>query len=104
LRRICGVVPALIGVCVVMLASASPALAAPLVPPGGFRLPASNGYSPAPFEGEAAYRRGPGKSTSWHGDLTVDFPGRADVRLATPGSRASLIRAVQNPSHPFRLP
>jgi len=59
---------------------------------------------PVPFDGEAVYRRGPGKSTSWHGDLTVDFPGRADVRLATPGSHASLIRAVQNPSHPFRLP
>jgi hypothetical protein len=59
---------------------------------------------PAPFDGEATYRRGPGKSTSWRGDLTVDFPGRADVRLATPGSHASLVRAVQNPSHPFRLP
>lgn len=59
---------------------------------------------PAPFDGEATYRRGPGKSTSWHGDLTVDFPGRPNARLATPGSHASLIRAVQNPSHPFRLP
>jgi hypothetical protein len=59
---------------------------------------------PAPFDGEATYRRGPGRSTSWHGALTVDFPGRAGVRLATPGSHASLIRAVQNPSHPFRLP
>lgn len=59
---------------------------------------------PAPFSGEAAFLRGPGKSTSWHGDLSVDFPGRAGVHLAGPGSRASLVRAVQNPSHPFRLP
>jgi hypothetical protein len=59
---------------------------------------------PAPFEGEATFRRGQGRSTSWHGDLSVDFPGRADVRLVAPGTRASLVRAVQNPSHPFRLP
>jgi hypothetical protein len=59
---------------------------------------------PAPFDGEATFRRGSGKSASWHGDLSVDFPGRADVRLAGAGSHASLVRAVQNPSHPFRLP
>jgi hypothetical protein len=59
---------------------------------------------PAPFDGEAIFHRGPGKSTSWHGDLNVDFPGRADVSLTGAGARASLVRAVQNPSHPFRLP
>lgn len=59
---------------------------------------------PAPFNGEAVFHRGSGKSASWHGDLSVDFPGRANVRLTGSGSRAGLIRAVQNPSHPFRLP
>ncbi|HVY79222.1 MAG TPA: hypothetical protein VG898_12005 [Solirubrobacterales bacterium] len=59
---------------------------------------------PPPFDGAATFRRGRGKSTTWRGDLSVDFPGRADVRLAGPGSRASLVRAVQNTAHPFRLP
>lgn len=59
---------------------------------------------PAPFDGEATYLRGPGKSTSWSGNLTVDFPGRADASLTGLGAHASLVRAVQNPSHPFRLP
>ena len=59
---------------------------------------------PAPFDGEAIFHRGRGKSVSWHGDLNVDFPGRADVSLTSAGSHASLVRAVQNPSHPFDLP
>jgi hypothetical protein len=59
---------------------------------------------PLPFEGEAVFQRGSDKSASWHGDLTVDFPGKANVRLTAPGTRASLVRAVQNPSHPFRIP
>jgi len=59
---------------------------------------------PAPFDGEAIFHRGPGKSASWHGDLNVDFPGRAGVSLAGASSHASLVRAVQNPSHPFSLP
>lgn len=69
-----------------------------------FDVPAGTaGVSPpAPFDGEASFRRGPDKPASWRGDLSVDFPGRADVHLAGPGTRASLIRAVQNPSHPFR--
>lgn len=58
---------------------------------------------PAPFDGEATFSR-TGKGTMWHGDLSVDFPGRAGVSLTAAGSRASLVRAVQNPSHPFRLP
>lgn len=59
---------------------------------------------PASFGGEATFHRGPGKATSWYGDLTVDLPGRANVPLTGSGARASLVRAVQNPSHPFRLP
>jgi hypothetical protein len=59
---------------------------------------------PAPFGGEATFRRGPGKRASWHWDLTADFPGRVGVSLTDSGARASLVRAVQNPSHPFRLP
>ncbi|HWA55360.1 MAG TPA: hypothetical protein VG816_14415 [Solirubrobacterales bacterium] len=59
---------------------------------------------PAPFDGEATFRRDARKSMNWHGDLSVDFPGRADVALTGSGTHASLIRAVQNPSHPFRLP
>lgn len=56
---------------------------------------------PAPFAGEASYRRPSGKRARWRGDLSVDFPGHAGVRLTGAGSRASLVRAVLNPSHPF---
>jgi len=58
---------------------------------------------PAPFDGEATFGR-TREGATWHGDLAVDFPGRAGVRLTGTGTRASLVRAVQNPSHPFRLP
>ncbi len=59
---------------------------------------------PEPFVGEASYFRPSGqKKVRWQGDLSVDFPGRANVRLTGPGTRASLIRAVLNPSHPFRV-
>ncbi len=59
---------------------------------------------PEPFAGEASYFRPSGKTAHWQGDLSVDFPGHADVRLTGAGTRASLIRAVLNPSHPFRVP
>jgi hypothetical protein len=58
---------------------------------------------PTPFVGQARYIRSSGKSTGWRGDLRVDFPGHANVRLTGSGVHASLIRAVLNPSHPFRL-
>jgi hypothetical protein len=58
---------------------------------------------PKPFAGEASYLRPPGKKARWQGDLSVDLPGRADVRLTGAGTRASLVRAVLNPSHPFRV-
>lgn len=59
---------------------------------------------PSPFAGKATYRRPAKGPATWRGSLFVDFPGRAGVRLTGAGSRASLMRAVQNPSHPFRLP
>lgn len=59
---------------------------------------------PSPFDGEATYDRPSNGPATWHGSLSVDFPGRAGVHLAGAGSHASLIRVVQNPSHPFRLP
>ena len=52
-----------------------------------------------PFDGKATYAavhapRGthPGHGT-WHGDLTLDFPGAADTRLAGPGFTAGIINA-----------
>jgi hypothetical protein len=59
---------------------------------------------PAPFAGEATFDRRLSVAPSWNGNLSVDFPGRSDVRLTGPDIRASLIRAVQNPGHPFRIP
>ena len=60
-------------------------------------------HPPEPFEGEATYLRAADKRNQWKGDLSVDFPGRANVRLTGRGTRASLIRAVQNPGQVFRL-
>lgn len=58
---------------------------------------------PEPFEGEATYLRPAGKRNQWTGDLRVDFPGRANVRLTGRGTRAGLIRAARNPGQVFRL-
>jgi len=55
---------------------------------------------PAPFHGTAHFHRPTGQPGRLLGSLSVDFPGRSEVRLG--GSRGSLIRWVQNPSHPFR--
>lgn len=75
--------------------------------PTSFDFDVSSGTAhvapPKPFAGEARYIRSSGKNTSWRGDLSVDFPGHAGVRLTGPGTNASLMRAVLNPSHPFRL-
>jgi hypothetical protein len=55
----------------------------------------------SPFQGTATFhrtsRRTPGRL---RGSLTVDFPGRPNVPLG--GSRGSLVRYVNHPSHPFR--
>lgn len=68
-----------------------------------FDVPAGRAHvnPPTPFEGAASYLRPSGKSSIWGGDLSVDFPGRAGVRLTGANTRASLVRAVLNPSHPF---
>jgi hypothetical protein len=57
-----------------------------------------------PFSGKAAYHAAAGSPGGLFGDLTVDFPGRSGVRLTGARTRAALVRAVQNPSHPFRVP
>jgi hypothetical protein len=73
---------------------------------GAFDYDVAQGFAevrpPAPFSGEATYRRAPGKRPVWRGDLSVDFPGRPNVRLTGTGTRAGMHRAVLNPSHPFR--
>ncbi|HEU4735452.1 MAG TPA: hypothetical protein VFS48_00290 [Solirubrobacterales bacterium] len=46
---------------------------------------------PRPFQGEASFQRTPTGPT-WSGTLSVDFPGRDDVRLAGPRFEADLVR------------
>jgi hypothetical protein len=50
------------------------------------------------LDGKGTYKASPGGKRArgtWRGDLEVDFPGRAGVRVAGPGFKASL-------THPFR--
>jgi hypothetical protein len=57
---------------------------------------------PSPFSGSLSLTRHPGSSPAVKGNLKVDLPGREAVPILGPGHlRASLIRAVLNPSHPF---
>jgi hypothetical protein len=46
---------------------------------------------PRPFQGEASFQRTPADPT-WSGTLSVDFPGRDDVRLAGPRFEPQLAR------------
>jgi hypothetical protein len=55
---------------------------------------------PAPFSGTARFQRRGGKHGGLQGNLVVDFPGHSGVALT--GTRGSLQRWVENPSHPFR--
>jgi len=70
----------------------------------GFDVPGQTALlrPPSPFRGAATFhrtsRRTPGRL---RGNLTVDFPGRSNVSFV--GSRGSLVRYVDHPSHPFRL-
>jgi hypothetical protein len=59
----------------------------------------------APFSGSAAYLgkslpsvSQPGKG-SWSGNLTVDFPGHADVPIAGPGFEASIFAVHRDKPH-----
>lgn len=56
------------------------------------KKPASEGVlqPPAPFSGSATFRRHPKKPPTWTGDLKVDLPGFGEVRLAGPGTHASM--------------
>jgi hypothetical protein len=54
---------------------------------------------PSPFDGVGRFERGSKGPGRLRGDLSVDFPGRANVFI---GGRGSLIRYVRNPGHPFR--
>lgn len=48
---------------------------------------------PAPFSGSARFDRNAKPANRWTGDLTVDLPGRAGVKLTGPRIRASLAHA-----------
>lgn len=49
---------------------------------------------PAPFSGQATFRREATAANRWTGNLTVDLPGRSDVPLV--GARATLTRACRH--------
>jgi hypothetical protein len=46
-----------------------------------------------PFAGHATFRRDARPANLWTGNLSVDFPGRADVALAGGGFKAALVHA-----------
>jgi hypothetical protein len=48
----------------------------------------------APFSGSASYAKG-----HWRGNLTVDFPGHADVPLTGPGFKASIYAVHRDKPH-----
>lgn len=48
---------------------------------------------PAPFSGAATFTRDPNTSPRWTGNLTLDFPGRPNVRLTGPKVDAHLTHA-----------
>ncbi|MBS1863185.1 MAG: hypothetical protein JSS68_15915 [Actinobacteria bacterium] len=67
------------------------------IPPGRAKI-----TPPKPFSGSLDFTRTVGSKPSVTGNLMVNFPGRANVPVLGPGKlRASLVRAVLNPSHPF---
>jgi hypothetical protein len=60
------------------------------------KRPSSEGVlePPAPFSGSATFRRHPTKAPTWTGDLKIDLPGFGPVRLAGPGTHASMCDGI----------
>lgn len=50
---------------------------------------------PAPFSGSATFHRNAEPANRWTGNLSVDFPGRADVSLAGSRFHPALVRATR---------
>lgn len=57
---------------------------------------------PAPFSGTGHFRRTAKPANRWTGDLTVDFPGRSNVKLTGGDLRVSLVHARWDWSPPTR--
>jgi hypothetical protein len=67
------------------------------IPPGRATI-----APPKPFAGSLDLTRAGASAPRLSGNLTLNFPGRANIPVLGPGKvRASLVRAVLNPSHPF---
>ena len=47
-----------------------------------------------PFTGSATFRRAPGGSVSWTGDLSVELPGFGHVRLAGKGTHVAMCEPI----------
>src|SRR6185295_672575 len=54
------------------------------------RLRTATVRPPDPFSGHGSFRVSARSPNLWTGNLTVDLPGRSDVRLTGPGFRADL--------------
>lgn len=72
-------------------------LAGLIAPAGTFtydpKVQAATLRPPAPFSGSAQFHRGANPANRWTGNLTVDLPGRAGVKLTGGGLKAKLAHA-----------
>lgn len=77
-----------------------------LAPPRSFRydpdLRIATVRPPAPFAGAASFHREATATNRWSGNLTVDLPGRSDMRLTGGHERVEIIRAHSSWSSPRR--
>jgi len=55
---------------------------------------------PTPFSGSATFHRDATPANRWTGNLTVDFPGEANVALTGPKVRATLVHAEFSEERP----